>query len=59
MSKVPLKKTQWHLSADKQEQRRIINKKRRKKLKKANKIARKTLGDVLNEAIKDIRAIKQ
>jgi hypothetical protein len=40
MSKVPLKQHEWHLSADKQEQRRLINKKRRKKLKKLNKIAR-------------------
>jgi hypothetical protein len=40
MSKAPLKQHEWHLSADKQEQRRLINKKRRKKLKKLNKIAR-------------------
>lgn len=37
MSKVPPKKHDWHLSANKQEERRIVNKKRRKKLKRLNK----------------------
>jgi hypothetical protein len=57
MSKAPLKQHEWHLSADKQEQRRLINKKRRKKLKRSNRQA-KTLLEVLDEAIKDIKEVK-
>ena len=57
MSKVPIKQHEWHLSADKQEQRRLINKKRRNKLKQLNKQA-KILSEVLDEAIKDIKELK-
>jgi hypothetical protein len=57
MSKVPLKQYEWHLSADKQEKRRLVNKKRRKRLKQLNKQA-KTLSEVLDEAIKDVKGVK-
>ena len=50
MSKIPLKKHEWHISADKQEKRRLFNKKKRKKLKALNKQAKLLLS--INEKVK-------
>jgi hypothetical protein len=47
----------YQAAKDQQEQRRLINKKRRKKLKRSNRQA-KTLLEVLDEAIKDIKEVK-
>jgi len=44
MSKVLPKQHEYHLSTAKQEERRLINKKRRKKLKRLNRKFKKTNG---------------